>query len=409
MKKQKMHYAWWVVISCVLLKIGLGGAVMSIGGNFVTPVVNELSTTVSQFTMLISVEAAAMAFMYTTAAKIISLKNTGFVMGIAAIAQVIGIAAMATYNNVFLFYISGAVIGVGVAFTGFVAIPIVVNMWFKKKAGTVLGIIIAAENISMVLFTVISAQFITEFGWRNAYLILALISLVVSVPCLFLFVKTPKQAGVLPYGYDEGEEEVAHSEIGITKKQAFKTPVFYIIWFTCMLFSVGSGVQQYIANYSTMEMGFSISEGSLAAMILSIGCIISSLALGKINDKFGAKAGLAFGALFVTLGYGTILLLDLNYPILLTASLLIGIGGSMYTVQCPLIVKSTLGTRDYSSIWSVMMMGNSLVGALSFSSIGLFYDVGGSYNGAFIMVIVLYISAFVIGSFAINKSRKLVI
>lgn len=43
MKKKKIHYAWVVFASCILLKMGLGGAVMCIAGNFVTPVVAELA------------------------------------------------------------------------------------------------------------------------------------------------------------------------------------------------------------------------------------------------------------------------------------------------------------------------------------------------------------------------------
>ena len=79
----------------------------------------------------------------------------------------------------------------------------------------------------------------------------------------------------------------------------------------------------------------------------------------------------------------------------------------MYTVQCPLLARTALGSRDYSSIWSLMMTGNSLVGAFSFSPIGLFYDVGGSYRGAFLMAICLYIGALLLGSVAISRGKKL--
>ena len=37
-------------------------------------------------------------------------------------------------------------------------------MWFHKKAGTVLGIIIAAEGLSTVLFTKLTAQFIISLA-----------------------------------------------------------------------------------------------------------------------------------------------------------------------------------------------------------------------------------------------------
>ena len=72
MKRQgKLHYAWIVFISCIFLKIGVGGVVYCIAGNFVTPVVQDLGCSVSQFTMVVSIEAAAMAFMYSPASKIL--------------------------------------------------------------------------------------------------------------------------------------------------------------------------------------------------------------------------------------------------------------------------------------------------------------------------------------------------
>ena len=406
--KKKIHYAWIVFASCILLKIGLGGVVMCIAGNFVTPVVQEFGCSVSAFTMLVSVEAAAMALMYTTAAKTIAKGHVGKVMGIAALAQVIGIGLMATYKSVFPFYISGAIVGVGVAFTGYVAIPVVVNMWFKKKAGTILGIIIAAENIAMILYTKLSAVLITAFGWRGAYGILAAICLVVSVPAVFFLIKSPEEVGVQPYGAEEAPADspaAAASEWGFTRKQALRMPLFYIVWFTCMLYSVGCGVQQYIANFATMELGKSIDFGANAAMLMSCGCVICSVCLGYINDKFGVKAGLIWGFVFIALGYGTMIASIGNPMLCMLASFLVGLGGSMYTVQCPLLAKTALGEKDYSSIWSLMMMGNSMVGALSFSSIGLFYDVGGSYVGAFLMGICLYGAAGLIGAFVLSKRK----
>ena len=134
MKRQgKLHYAWIVFISCIFLKIGVGGVVYCIAGNFVTPVVQDLGCSVSQFTMVVSIEAAAMAFMYSPASKILNRKKIGIVMGVASLAQVIGVALMGVYRTVPMFYISGAIIGIGSAFTGFVAVPMVVNMWILAK------------------------------------------------------------------------------------------------------------------------------------------------------------------------------------------------------------------------------------------------------------------------------------
>lgn len=413
-KNPKNHYAWKILLACILIKVGTSGAVFSMTGNFVAPIVKELGCQVSEFTMLISIDAIAMALLYTTASRFLIQKRIGLVMGLASVAEVVGLALMSTYRSVYMFYFSGALIGGAQAFTGFVAIPIVVNMWFKKKTGTVLGVIVAVASAAMIGYGLLSAQLITAFGWRNAYLILAGMAFVITVPAVFLIIKSPAEVGCEPYGADElpvkGQPALqtadTDSQWSLTRKQAMKMPLFYIAWLACILYSYGSGVSGYITPFTTMELGQSISFGAKAGMFLSFGGILCSLILGWINDKFSVKAGLLWGAVTTTIGY---LMMFLSYrtpAYAYIASFVVGLGMSMYTVQCPLLARSMVGSKHYSDIWAIMMMANSLIGGGLYSSIGLFYDKTGSYKGAFIMAIVLYVAAFFIGSISINMGSR---
>ena len=423
-----MHYAWKIMIACIFMKLGNGGMVVSIAGNFVTPIVNELGCQVSEFTMLVSIEAVAMACFYTLAAKLLVTKRIGRIIGFASLAEIIGVMLMASYRSVPMFYISGIIIGIAQAFTGYVAIPIVINMWFHKKAGTVLGIVIAVSSAATVVYGLLSAQLITMFGWRAAYLILGAMGFVITVPIVFLVIKSPDEAGCTAYGADENEAEGAQKQQeysdsgessgnvqtgksssvwGLTRREAFRSPVFYLAWITCLCYSIGSGVSGYIATFSTMEMKQTISFGARAGMFLYIGTIACSVILGHINDKFGVKAGLAWGALFTTLGYGVMFLSFRNVWYIMPGALVIGLGNSMYTVQSPLIARSVLGEKEYSSIWSVMMIGNSLIGGGLYSALGLFYDKLGSYRGAFLLAIVLHVGALAVGAAAVSRGEKL--
>ena len=123
-----MHYAWKITVACILIKVGTAGAVSAMTGNFVAPIIRALDCQVSEFTMLININAISMALLYMTASRLLTTKHIGRVMGIASMAEVVGLALMATYRTVFMFCVSGAIIGVAQAFTGFVSIPIVLNM-----------------------------------------------------------------------------------------------------------------------------------------------------------------------------------------------------------------------------------------------------------------------------------------
>lgn len=408
--RKKMHYAWKVVIACILIKVGSAGAVSAWMGNFVTPIVQELGCQVSEFTMVTSIQAISMALLYTTASRLLTTKRIGMVMGIATVAEVTGLLLMATYHSVHMFYISAAIVGVAQAFTGFVAMPIVVNMWFKKNTGTVLGIVVAVGNAATVIYSMLSAQLITYFGWRQSYVIMAIMAAVITIPAAFLLIKSPEEAGCRPYGAEEivvnQGNAVVISEYFLTPKQAFTLPLLYVAWMACVFFSYASGVQGYTTTFYTMELGQSISLGGIVGVCSYLGGILSSLIVGKINDKFGVKAGLLWGAVMTAAGYGMIFLSYQNPSFVFSSVFVIGLGSSMYMLQCPLLARNIVGDKHYPKIWAWMMMINSLIGGGLYSSIGLFYDKLGTYRGAFIMAIILYVLASMLGSISIDLSNK---
>lgn len=415
MEKKKMHYAWKVVIAVILIKLGTGGFTAVAMGNFVAPIVTELGCQVSELTTYTNFNAISMALLYTTAAKWLNTRHIGKIMGIACIAEVIGLGLMSTYQTVEMFYISGTIIGIGNAFTGFVAVPIVINMWFKKNNGTVLGSVVAVGTAVSMLYSLMTAQLITNLGWRTSYIIMAIAAAVISIPAVFVLIKTPEEVGCQPYGAEETDPAgpagatvaTASSEFGLSKKQAFRLPLLYLAWIACVMYSYSCGVAGYVTPFVTMELGQSINFGATVAVFSSLGGTLSSLIVGKLNDRYGVKTGLMWGTVTTALGYG-IMMLSFNNPLFVyPAAFVVGLGNSMYMVQCPLLARSIVGSREYSAIWSMMMMINSLIGGGLYSSIGLFYDKLGSFGGAFIMAIGFYTVASILGCISMNQSQKL--
>ena len=378
----KFHYAWVILGCSILMAVAGYGVIGNISGNFVTPVVQEFQISVSSFTLFTSIEAAAMALLYTTASKVLTTHRIGKVMGTALLLEFIAIGMMGFYRSVPFFYFSGALLGIGAAFSRYTAIPILINMWFKKKAGFALGITMSLSSVGMIVFNYLSAYFIEAFGWRNAYFLFAVIGIIISVPAAFFLVKSPQELGLKPYGDGEEEEQGIKdkTEWGLTKKEAVRNPAFYLTWATCICFSIGSCMTGYVANFTTMELGRSIQFGAIVSIVVTIGGVLCSSILGMLNDRFGVKAGLIWG---VSFSVGGMLLMILSIKVssvLLIAALVLGLGSSLYTVQAPLIARSTVGEKNYAAIWAIMMTGNSLAGAFSYSPMGLIFDKTGSYK-----------------------------
>lgn len=409
-KYEKLHYAWVILGCSILMAIAGFGVVGNVGGNFITPVVREFGTSVSSFTMFTSIEAAAMAILYIPAGKILTSKKIGHVMGWAFVLEFVAIGLMGTYRSVPFFYFSGMLLGIGAAFSRYTAIPILINMWFKEKAGFALGLTMSLGSVGTIVFNFLSAWFIESFGWRNAYFLLAVIGALITVPFVFTLVKSPQEKEILPYGAQE-ETEIKSTaekpEWGLTRNEAFRSPVFYLAWATCLCFSIGSCMGGYVANFTTMELGKSISYGATASVVVTIGGVLCSSILGMLNDRYGVKAGLLWGVVF-SVGGMLLMIVSIQAPgVLLPAAMIMGLGGSLYTVQAPLIARSTLGGREYAAIWTVMMTGNSLAGAFSYSPMGLIYDRTGSYKGAFLICMSMYLLSLVLGWIAVSQGKKM--
>jgi len=412
MKNTKKHYAWKVIIACILIKVGTAGMTGVAMGNFVTPIVRELGCSVSALSAYTSVNAIAMALLYTTAVKFLDTKNIGKIMGFASLAEVIGLGLMSVYRSVYMFYFSAALIGVAQAFTGYVAIPVVINMWFKKNNGTVLGIVIAVGSAATTLYSLLTGQLINCFGWRQSYFIMALIAAVLTVPSVFLIIKRPEETGWAPYGGDtpveteEAPAAVTASGYSLTKTQALGMPMFYIAWLACVCFSYGSGVPFYAQTFSTIELNQSVTFSSIVGVCLNLGTIFSSLIVGRINDKHGVKAGMGWGVAATAVGLSLMFGSFANPILVLPAVFIAGLGNTMYTVQCPLLARTVVGDKHYSDIWALMMTINSLIGGGLCFTIGLFYDLAGTFKGAFVMGIALFAAGGLLGSIAINMSKK---
>lgn len=408
--QKKRHYAYVILAACVILKIGAGAMAACIA-NFIAPVVREFGCLVSEFTLMSSIMAISMSLLYTVAAKTLDKLPIGRVMGVAAICEAVGVALLATYQSIEWFYLSGVLIGGAQAFTGLVATPIVINMWFKKKTGTMLGIVIAVQQVATVGFGLLAGQMITAIGWRPAYLVLAAV-VTLTVPFLFLLMKSPKEAGCLPYGAEEEDAPenavtpVQKEEWGLTLKEALCKPAFWIAWLTCIMYSYGTGGFSHFASYSTLELGESTNFGAWAGMCMSMGGIACSILLGRINDKFGVKAGLIWGAAFCTAGFAIAILAKNNHFLVFPGAFVTGLAYSMYTVQCPLISRTIVGGKHFSGIWAVMMVANSLIGGGLCFTIGLFYDKTGTYTGAFVTCAGLFLLALLTGSVAVSMAKK---
>ena len=405
------HYAYLIVLSCIVMTCLPCALVLSCAGIFFTPVSEFFGVPKASFTLYFSVLNLAMMATLPVAGKLLAARDARVVLSVATALCGLGMFGMASCQEVWQFYLVGIVLGVGVAPLIYLAVPTLINAWCVKRVGFFVGLCMAFTGIGGVIFNPIGTAIIQSSpeGWRQAYLVFGIIILVGTLPfTLFVVRGKPADKGLLPYG--AGEKDAADTDgaatvgtQGVSAADAMRTPAFWAIVAFCGLITLNQTVYQFLSSYA---LSFSNSLPQIAAasgVVASAamgGQAIGKVFLGSVSDhsvRLGAICGIAGGAVGVLLMWGIPSVLAL----LLVGAFCFGVVYAMTTVETPLLVRSVFGSADYANIYSRVSMVGSLMSAVAAVFWSLVIDSAGGYGLMFALSLVCMAACLALALFAL--------
>ena len=206
-----------------------------------------------------------------------------------------GFFLLGTLQTLPMVYVAYFVMGVGSALGGTIVITGIPSNWFVKRRGLAIGIVWCA----MLPGSLITTQFVssaTAAGhWQTSAIALGVISMVVLVVASSVLKWRPQEIGLLPDGMTAeeaakvAEQAGAAKLVGLTRKQAFKTSSFWLLFVAFAL--VGIGEQGPFQNFPSymVQSGYGLEvAGDFMTFLAFAGCIGKPTA-GLINDRIGPK------------------------------------------------------------------------------------------------------------------------
>lgn len=286
------------------------------------------------------------------------------------------------------FYAVAILLGIFFQASTVLSASISINLWFNQKRGQMLGIVMSASGLGAAIFSFILPRFISTWGWRPAYMLLAICWLVLTLPSGLLLIKNrPEDYGMNAYGYipaaGSANGAFEHAD-GINMKDAMKNPRFYLLMGSLFLVSVVISSLQHMPSHFA---GVGLSEIQLGSLmsIFSVGVIISKISIGTLSDHIGLKKSLFLLSICGFLSY-IILNLTGNYFILIAAMILFATFNPAISVLPPLLTLKIYGKADYAAIWSVLGMAGAFGQVSGAPAWGLVYDLFGSYLPGFMTI-----------------------
>ena len=137
-------------------------------------------------------------------------------MIVGAVIYAVGLFSLSFINSYWsLLSIYLTILALGSVMMGNLAVSKLISNWFDKNAGKALGIAAIGISFSGVLLPLIVDPLLDLVGWRNVYVIFALLVLFIILPLIFFTViDHPKIVNQVKDGIKiDKKEEPIHQEV----------------------------------------------------------------------------------------------------------------------------------------------------------------------------------------------------
>ncbi len=285
-KKTKLDYKWIIILLSGLMVMTVLGFCSSSRGIFITPICDALNIKRSTFSINSSCRYITTSVVNVFFGILIAKFGAKKLICAGFVSLIISMLLYAYGTNVFVFYLGGIFLGMGLSWTTTTMVGSVVNKWCAENKGTIMGFVLASNGIGAAIAIQILNPVINSgtFGYRNAYKLITLILIVVLVLILIFFKNNPVNVSK---NNDNIKQKHGDIYIGIPFNEAIKKPYFYAALF-CIF--VSGMILQSVTGISTPLFNDVGLDKNYIATVLSVHSIfltISKFSTGIIYDKFG--------------------------------------------------------------------------------------------------------------------------
>lgn len=294
-RKQKI-YPWMMIVTTGLLCGVVAGVFTQVMGLFLTPLANsigggKLGSVSYYYTVLILATAVGT----TLVGRFIHKVNVSLILLGSIIVAAVSTWLFSMANSVVAFYILAGIVGICCGFSGYVVQGVVINNWFVERKNFAFTAGAFFNTIFLAVITPVASQIIQSNGWRRAFIILAIIMLVIGIPCSIVTKVDPIKIGLLPYGVSSQNEldQVNAEDDEETKSGLSTSKVILSLSFVLVLiffcFNEFAGNMTSLWPSFAEGVGFGANTGGMIATVITVADLIMTPLFGLTSDRYGGR------------------------------------------------------------------------------------------------------------------------
>jgi MFS family permease len=380
----------WVIVAVVMLSGLLTTGITSWGLSvFIGPMEEELGWSRSTIFGALAVGVAVMVVLGPLLGPLGDTKGGPRILYfLGALTFGLILIYMREVSSVWLYMLIFGVIG---GFSRFaIILPMtIIPKWFVRRRPMAIAWGSAGHGLGPFFIPIMIQWFINEVGWRDAWLLLGIITLVLLVPIAALIHTSPENVGLRPDG-DEASptpttstQTVAATEYSYTRNEAVRMPLFWLViaGLTLGTFGIMGLIPHIIPFLRTQGFSANIAASSITAYA-GVG-VLMRFGWGFITKRATVRQSFLV-LLALAIGAIAFLYTVTSVPVLFLAMMLVGIPFGGFWVLQGLIVPTYFGRRHIAGIFGLMqpfINGAMWAGPLLLS---LIFDSFDSYRWVFV-------------------------
>ncbi|MGL4449895.1 MAG: conjugated bile salt MFS transporter [Sarcina sp.] len=408
-----------LIIGCVLIQAIPFSIASNIQPQFVSYVIKGCHFSLSGFSLIFTIGTLVSAFVSPFIGSLYTKMNPRKLFLIGCVLSGLGFLSFGLARTLVEFYIIAAIVQIGTLIFSAIGVPTIINAYFDdKRKGSVLSLAFAGGSIGNIALQEIVVYLLATRGFREAYIIFGLVSVVTSIIfTVFLldFKKLDKKTltsdkrAVNP----STEHKTVMEPISIKWGLKNKTFVCLSIGFIFMGLSMAALSIQY-PNYLKHLMSSADSYKHISIMFLgnigalfAIFSLIGNLMGGILFDKIGTTKTLIIAFILTAMSSICLIFADVSPIFAYLFTITKGLSVYAYMMGPSYLVSLFFKGKNFPKILSVI----NVMFALGFSAGSTIFALVSSSIGfisSWSMVLVFVIITFIFLLLAnLNSNKKI--
>jgi MFS family permease len=418
----RIYYGWVIVTVCFLVMTLIAPMLASFS-IFYVAILEDMKWSRADTALALSFYFIISGLASPVAGDLVDRFGPRVVMPVGAVVTAGAFLWISQMSAPWHFYAAFGIVGsLGATMLNIVPLTTVVSNWFVRNRGLAIGLVTGGQGLGQVGIPAIQ-YLIDNIGWRNTYIVLGAIILIVPSTLILLFLyRRPADRGLsiddearpLTLRKAKGDQsktkaaspksEVVLVDKEWTKKEwtiskAARTGRFWTLIAAMILYSVAFIVLNVqLVAYFTDE-GYSPTLAASAVGFEGFINIIGRFVGGGLSDRIGREKALTLGiaSILISIACLTIAGLVTNPIFPYAFAVFYGLGNGFALPAFMAAVADLFQGKHFGSILGVTTLGGYLGGALGAWLSGYLFDVTHAYKLNFLVAgVAMFLTAILI-------------